>query len=116
LVHKIEADTLKDLPGKQRLYAGWQELTDGLGALLKGSKRVAMQYSPDCAVPYVSMVDAGTVEVVRGLGVEVVTAANLIQLFEARWDAQQLENHLEAGRRVDRLRAEACARVPAKLK
>src|SRR5277367_5712354 len=111
LVHKIEAQTLAELPGKHSLYAGWKELTDGLCEILKGSPRIAMQYSPNCAVPYVAMVDAGTVELVRGLGVEVATAANLIQLFESRWSAGQLEAHLEAGRRVDRIRAEAFARV-----
>src|SRR5262249_25621233 len=116
LQHKIEAETLKELPGKHRFYAGWQELTDGLRELLAGSKRIAMQYSPDCAVPYVSMVDAGTVELVRSLGIEVASSANLIQFFESRWSAQQLENHLEAGRRVDRIRAEAFARISANLK
>jgi Xaa-Pro dipeptidase len=111
LVHKIEAQTLAPLPGRHSLYAGWKELTDGLRRILGGARRVAMQYSPDCQVPYVAMVDAGTVESVRSLGVEVVTAANLIQLFESRWTAQQLESHLEAGRRVDRIRAEAFARI-----
>ena len=66
-----------------------------------------MQYSPNCAIPYVSLVDGGTLELVRGVGVEIVTSANLVQLFEARWTAEQLEMHLEAGRRVDRVRAEA---------
>jgi Xaa-Pro dipeptidase len=111
LVHKIEAQTLAELPGKHVLYAGWKELVDGLRRMMQSAHRIAMQYSPDCAVPYVAMVDAGTVELVRGLGVNVATAANLIQLFESRWNAQQLEAHLEAGRRVDRIRAEAFARV-----
>jgi Xaa-Pro aminopeptidase len=66
-----------------------------------------MQYSPMCAIPYVAMVDAGTVELVRSLGVEVVSSAELIQHFEARWTAEALESHLEAGRRVDRVRARA---------
>jgi Xaa-Pro dipeptidase len=111
LAHKIEAQTLAELPGRHSLYAGWRELTDGLRSMLAGAQRVAMQYSPNCQVPYVAMVDAGTVESIRSLGVEVVTAANLIQLFESRWSAQQHEMHLEAGRRVDRIRAEAFARV-----
>jgi Xaa-Pro aminopeptidase len=115
LAHRIEAGTLAALPGATRLYAGWKELVEGLGALLGGARRVAMQYSPQCAVPYVAMVDAGTVELVRGLGVEVATSANLIQRFESRWSARQLENHLEAGRRVDRIRGEAFARLSAKL-
>ena len=62
-----------------------------------------MQYSAECAVPYVSMVDAGTVELVRAMGVEVVTSADLVQIFEARWSAAQLESHIEAGRRVDKV-------------
>ena len=74
---------------------------DGLKTLIGGGRRVAMQYSPNCAVPYVAMVDAGTVELVRGLGVDVVTSANLIQFFESRWTEEQLEMHLEAARKVD---------------
>jgi Xaa-Pro aminopeptidase len=114
LAHRIEPETLRPLPGQVRLYAGWQELVEGLRGLLGGARRVAMQYSPNCAVPYVAMVDAGTVELVRSLGAEVVTSANLIQYFEARWSAAQLENHLEAGRRIDRIRAEAFRRIGAK--
>src|SRR5215469_4468124 len=68
LQHRIEAETLKDLPGKHGFYSGWQELGRGLRLMLGGAKRVAMQYSPDCAVPYVAMVDAGTVELVRAMG------------------------------------------------
>jgi Xaa-Pro aminopeptidase len=75
-----------------------------------------MQYSPNGAVPSVSMVDAGTVELVRGLGVEVATSANLIQYFESRWTREQLDSHLEAGRKVDKVRGEAFDRVGAKLR
>ena len=116
LVHKIEAQTLAPLPGQHSLYAGWSTLVDGLKTLLGGGRRVAMQYSPNCAVPYVAMVDAGTVELVRGLGVEVVTAANLIQFFEARWTEEQLVMHLEAARKVDAIRRQAFERVGAKLR
>ncbi len=114
MAHKIEPETLKPLPGSVKLYAGWEELVQGLGGVLGGAKRIAMQYSPNCAVPYVAMVDAGTIELVRSLGVEVATSANLIQFFESRWNAAQLENHMEAGRRVDRIRGEAFARISAK--
>jgi Xaa-Pro dipeptidase len=116
LVHKIEAETLRELPGEQRFYAGWKELVDGIRATIGGAKRIAMQYSPDCAVPYVAMVDAGTVELVRGLGTEIVTSANLVQFFEARWNEAQLEGHLEAGRRVDETRAAAFQRVSDALR
>jgi Xaa-Pro aminopeptidase len=116
LVHRIEAQTLKDLPGKYTSYSGWHQLVEGIRELLGGSRRVAMQYSPDCAVPYVAMVDAGTVELVRGLGVEVATSANLIQYFESRWSAEQLEAHLEAGRRVDQVRGEAFRRISDRVR
>jgi len=70
-----------------------------------------MEYSPNCAIPYVSLIDGGTLELVRSLGVEVASSANLVQLFEARWTDEQLETHLEAGRRVDRIRAAAFDRI-----
>jgi Xaa-Pro dipeptidase len=116
LAHRIEAQTLQGLPGVITLYAGWKELIDGLRTMLGASRRVAMQYSPLCAVPYVAMVDAGTVDLVRSLGVEVATAANLIQYFESRWNQRQLDCHMEAGRRVDRIRAEAFQRISERLR
>jgi Xaa-Pro aminopeptidase len=99
------------MPGEKIRYSSWTEQVDGLRKILGGARRVAMQYSPQCAIPYVAMVDAGTVELVRGLGVEVATSAELIQHFEARWTKAALESHLEAGRRVDRVRGEAFAMI-----
>ncbi len=116
LVHRIEPHVLDELSGQKRAYAGWAEQLQGLRDMLGASRRVAMQYSPNCAVPYVSMVDGGTIDLVRGLGVEVATSANLVQLFEARWSAAQLEMHLEAGRRVDRVRAQAFGFVEEALR
>ncbi|MGA2593865.1 MAG: aminopeptidase P family protein, partial [Bryobacteraceae bacterium] len=107
LVHRIESARLDDLPGDKIRYSSWSEQVGGLRSLTGGAHRVAMQYSPMCAIPYVAMVDAGTVELVRSLGVEVVSSAELIQYFEACWSADALESHLEAGRRVDRVRAQA---------
>ena len=104
------------LPGEKIAYSSWTEQVDGLRKITGGLKRVAMQYSPNCAIPYVSMVDAGTVELVRSVGLEVVSSAELIQAFEARWTPEQLESHLEAGRRVDRVRAggfRVCPRATA---
>ncbi|HXB67179.1 MAG TPA: M24 family metallopeptidase [Candidatus Acidoferrales bacterium] len=105
--HRIERNQLAGLPGEKIAYSRWTEQIGALHKLTAGMKRVAMQYSPMCAVPYVSMVDAGTVELIRSLGVEVVSSAELIQVFEARWSADALESHLEAGRRVDRVRVAA---------
>jgi Xaa-Pro dipeptidase len=105
--HRIERGQLGSLPGERIAYSTWTEQLAALRRLTSGMKRVAMQYSPMCAVPYVSNVDGGTIELVRSLGVEVVSSAELIQVFEARWTPEGLESHLEAGRRVDRARAAA---------
>jgi Xaa-Pro dipeptidase len=115
LVHAIESGVLAGLPGDVRKYSSWSAQLDGLRHLLAGSRRIAMQYSPNCSIPYVSLVDGGTIELVRAAGVEVVTSANLVQLFEARWTDEQLEMHLEAGVRVDRVRAEAFQKIAAAL-
>jgi Xaa-Pro aminopeptidase len=115
LVHAIESGILTGLPGEIRKYSSWTAQLDGLRHLLSGSRKIAMQYSPNCAIPYVSLVDGGTLELVRGTGVEIASSANLVQLFEARWTAEQLEMHLEAGRRVDRVRAAAFQKIAADL-
>jgi Xaa-Pro dipeptidase len=116
LVHKIEAETLNDLPGNHATYASWQEMTAGLRKLLSGPRRIAMQYSPKCEIPYVAMVDAGTVDVVRGLNIDVYTSANLLQYFDSRWNSDQLEMHLDAGRKVDAIREAAFLHVGEALR
>jgi len=114
LVHRIEAGHLDGLPGTKAAYSRWQEHRQGIAGLLQGAKRIAMQYSPECAIFYVSLVDAGTLEIIRGLGIDVASSVDLVQHFEARWNANQLESHLEAGRRVDKVRREAFDRIAAK--
>lgn len=96
IVHRIEMDSLEPAPGEKRPYAGLAELDARLDEALKGLGKVAMQYSPDNAIPYISRVDAGTVESVRARGVEVVSSADLVQRFEATMSRAQLESHLEA--------------------
>ncbi len=98
LVHRIESHALDHLPGSPLVYLRWQELEAGVGELLAGSRLVAMEYVPRNANPYVSRVDAGTVELVRSFGVEVVPSGDLVQLFEACWDDEQWAMHLEAAR------------------
>jgi Xaa-Pro dipeptidase len=111
LVHKIESRALDSLPGAKLEYASLEELDRNLRRLLRGAGRVAMQYSPRNAIPYVSMVDAGTIEMVRGAGAKVVSSADLVQRFEATWSAEQLRSHQAAGRVVDRVLQEAFARA-----
>jgi Xaa-Pro aminopeptidase len=98
LVHRIEPHSLDHLPGSARTYLRWQELEAGVQELVRGEGRVAMEYVPRNANPYVSRVDAGTVELVRSCGVEVVPSGDLVQLFEACWDDEQWAMHLEAAR------------------
>src|SRR5215510_14377896 len=98
LVHKIEPHALDFLPGPKQAYLRWQELEAGVGALVQGAKRVAMEYVPRNANPYVSRVDAGTVELVRSFGVDIVPSGDLVQLFEACWDDEQWALHLEAAK------------------
>jgi Xaa-Pro aminopeptidase len=107
LVHQIEIGTLDSLPGSKAAYSSWADQQQRLEGMLAGAKVVAMQYSPNCAIPYVSLVDAGTLELVKSCGVQVVSSANLVQQFEASWTDAQFQMHLEAGKRVDKVRAEA---------
>ena len=107
LVHRIESGALDTLPGEKHTYSSWTDQQSRLRRLLDGSSRIAMQYSPQCAIPYVSLVDAGTVELVRSFGVEIVTSADLIQEFEARWSEEQFAFHVQAGKLVDETRRDA---------
>jgi Xaa-Pro dipeptidase len=107
LVHKIEAESLASLPGETLYYAAQDELRNNLAKVLRRAKRVAMQYSPKNEIPYVAMVDAGTIELVRSSGPKVVSSADLVQKYEACWSAAQLESHLTAGEAIDRIVREA---------
>ncbi|HEX4997147.1 MAG TPA: M24 family metallopeptidase [Terriglobia bacterium] len=100
IVHAIESAMLDSLPGDKRVYRSWQELHQAVAGALSGAGQVAMQYSPLNAIPYVSRVDAGVVELVRSFGVEVVSSADLVQMFEAVWTPEQLETHLFAARHL----------------
>jgi len=111
LVHRIEAGMLDSLPGRKFVYSSRQELVQGLGRILEGIGTVAMQYSPRNENPYVGTVDAGTIELVRSKRTKVVSSADLVQKFEARWSPAQLRSHLAAGAAIDRIVAGAFDRV-----
>ena len=111
LVHRIEAGMLNSLDGRKYVYSGWEELHKTLPKLLSGSKTIAMQYSPENNIPYIGLVDAGTVELIRKLKKKVVSSANLVQKFEATWSNAQLESHLDAGKIIDRVRQDAFLRA-----
>ena len=109
LAHRVEKQNLAGLPGTEFQYSSWKEQHQCLEKILEGRHRIAMQYSPLNDIPYVGLVDAGTVELVRSLGVEVVSSADLVQLFEARWPEDALASHLEAGEVVHAAVREAFA-------
>jgi Xaa-Pro dipeptidase len=111
LVHRIEQGALDTLAGKKLVYGSWEELHKLLSKLLAGSKKIAMQYSPENNIPYIGLVDAGTVELIRKLKKKVVSSADLVQKFEASWSPEQLESHLAAGKIVDRVTREAFQRA-----
>lgn len=107
LSHKVEPHKLDPLPGRQEFFLGWTELHERLAKELGEPKKIAMQYSPMNHIPYVSVVDAGTVELIRSFGHEVVTSADLVQQFESLADDAGYQSHLEAANLVQRIKDEA---------
>jgi Xaa-Pro aminopeptidase len=101
LVHKIEAGHLDSLPGTKKRYSAWQELFEGLKTMLANHRDIAMQYSPNNIVFTVSLVDAGTIDMIRGMGKNVVSAADLIALFEATLSEEQIKTHFAARDLID---------------
>ena len=116
LVHAIEKNSLAHLPGTTERYAGRDRLEAGLRGLLSGVKRVAMEYSPGCAIPYVSRVDAGTIELVRQCGVDIVSSGDLVQRFSAVWDGSAIAMHVDASARLYRVKDRAFEAVARRLR
>src|SRR5262245_42209673 len=116
IVHAIETGTLDGLPGDKHVYLPWEQLHQLLREKLTGMKRVAMQYSPFNAIPYISRVDAGTIELIRSFGVEVVSSADLVQVFEAVWTAEQLDSHLYAAKHMREIVEEIVKEVGRRLR
>jgi len=115
LVHAIERHNLDSLPGTKQSYAGREQLAAGLDDLLRGVARVAMEYSPQGAIPYLSRVDAGTAELIRARGVEIVSSGDLVQRFEAAWTPAQLATHMRASDALYRIKDRAFERARAAL-
>jgi Xaa-Pro aminopeptidase len=116
LVHKIEAGHLDTLPGSKLQYAGWQELFDRLKAMLSSYRDIAMQYSPNNIVFTVSLVDGGTIELLRGLGKNVVSSADLVAQFEATWTEDQIKTHFAARDSIDAITASAFQEIGRRVR
>jgi Xaa-Pro aminopeptidase len=115
LVHAIERHNLDHLPGQKDVYAGREALDQGLTRLLSGVRRAAMEYSPNNAIPYLSRVDAGTMDLLRHRGVEVVSSGDLVQRFEATWDEAAIQSHRDASERLYRVKDRAFETIRQKV-
>jgi Xaa-Pro dipeptidase len=116
LTHRIESGKLASLPGSGHLYSSWQELEDGLRTMLEGYKKLAMQYSPRNAIMYVSLVDAGTIELLREMGKTIVSSADLVSRFEAVLTPEQTASHYEAQRHIDEIVSAAWRHIATRLR
>ncbi|MGA7343540.1 MAG: M24 family metallopeptidase [Terracidiphilus sp.] len=116
LVHRIEQARLDRLPGSKGLYSSWQELHAGLEAMLGGARRLAMQYSPNNDIMYVSMVDAGTIEFLRSLGKQIVSSADLVSQFEAVLSEEQVASHSMAQQAIDAILAQGWKEMGRRLR
>jgi Xaa-Pro dipeptidase len=116
LVHRIEAGHLDSLPGSKREYSSWQELGENLRAMLASVKTVAMQYSPNNQVPYIGLVDAGTIEMLRGFGKEIVSSGDLVARFEATLSEDQIRSHFAARDAIDGIIAAAFREIGRRVR
>jgi len=116
LVHRIESGRLDSLPGSKGVYSSWQELEKGLDAMLAPYEKIAMQYSPRNAIMYVSMLDAGTMEVLREMGKTIVSSANLVSRFEAVLSPEQIASHYEAQKAIDEILAEGFREIGRRVR
>jgi len=116
LVHAIERDSLAHLPGTTERYAGRDQLEAGLKRLLQGVRKVAMEYSPGCAIPYIARVDAGTIELVRQSGAEVVSSGDLVQRFSAVWHDDEIATHRDASEKLYRVKDQAFEAVARRIR
>ena len=116
LVHAIERHVLAHLPGAFAHYAGREQLERGLRDLVRGVHRVAMEYSPNGAIPYLGRVDAGTIEQLRAFGLEIASSGDLVQRFAAVWDAAAIETHMQASEKLYRVKDRAFAAIRDRLR
>ncbi|HXE91386.1 MAG TPA: M24 family metallopeptidase [Terriglobales bacterium] len=116
LVHRIEASHLDSLPGSKREYSAWQELWENLKAMLAPYRVIAMQYSPNNLVPYIGLVDAGTIELIRSFGKEISSSGDLVARFEATWSEAQIQTHYAARDKIDAITAAAFQEIGRRVR
>src|SRR5260370_2326023 len=107
LVHRVESGHLDPLPGSKREYSSWRELQDNLQAMLVRHRNIAMQFSPNNSIPLIGLVDAGTIDLLRSFGKEIVSSGDLVARFEAAWTEEQIQSHFAARDAIDAIVPEA---------
>lgn len=115
IIHCIEKHALDHLPGQSLEYCTWQELEACLAQVLKESDNIAMEYSPRNAIPYLSKVDAGTIELVRSFGVNVMSSGDLLQQYTSVWNEKKLRSHLSAAEVLDQTAAKTWSFIAENL-
>ena len=116
LVHRVEQGRLDSLPGAKRVYSSWHELERGLAGMLASTSKIAMQYSPRNAIMYISLVDAGTIELLREMGKTIVSSADLVSQFEAVLQPEQVASHYRAQRKIDEILSAAWKEIAARVR
>src|SRR3954469_680213 len=116
LVHRIEAGHLDTLPGEKTAYSSWQEQQEGLKKMVAPYKKIAMEYSPNNAIPYIGLVDAGTIELLRSFGKEIASSGDLVARFEAAWTEEQIKTHFAAGVAIDKITQEAFKEIGRRVR
>ena len=116
LVHRIEAGHLDPLPGAKTEYSSWQEQQEGIKQMLAPYKKIAMEYSPNNAIPYIGLVDAGTIELLRGFGKDIGSSGDLVARFEAAWTDAQIQSHFAARDAVDKITQEAFREIGRRVR
>ena len=116
LVRRIEPYHLDTVPGNKQVYASWQQLVDQLRELLSGLPAVAMQFSPNGMIFTVSTADAGTIDLIRSFGVNVISSANVVARFEATWTEEQILLHRAAGKSIDSIMAEVFPEIGKRVR
>lgn len=115
-IHNIEKDRFRHLPGEKIFFSSYLVLEEALKTVLRGRRRVAMEYSPSGRLPYIGLVDAGTIELVKSFGIEVVSSADLVAYFQARMTEKQEETHRIAARMINNIKDEAFRHIHERLR
>ena len=116
LVHSIEPWRCDHLPGKKNIYLPWQQQHQLLKEILNGAKKIAMQYSPNNAIPYVSIVDGGTIDLIRSFGVEVCSSADLVSIFESHLSMEDYASHCKASESMQMIKDSAFKEIARRIK